>query len=116
MRPTLFGFLILTLLIFGCSQTPPDTSHDIIGNIAEISRSQSGNITRCLVISTENDPAYDRAWLRITGDTYIHTSSDNTPLEASRLEVGARVGAKFKGAIAESDPIQATAGEMTLFD
>jgi hypothetical protein len=111
-------FLILALIILSaCSSTEDITaSYDIVGTIESINHSQSGNITGCLVKASDSSSTYDQAHIRIIGDTDIYQEGSEDPVEPGLLTEKMLIGVVFKGAIAESYPIQVNAGEIVILD
>ncbi len=111
-------FLILILMLLtGCNASQDrDASYDIVGSIESINHSQSGNITGCLVVAKDSSATYDQAHIRIIGDTQIHKEGSSEKLKPGILEENMLIGVVFKGAIAESYPIQVNAGEIVILD
>jgi len=66
----------------------------------------------------EDDTGYSSAWVRINQSTTIRwsTPGDAATATIAELEPGMRVEVRFSGAVALSDPVQATAAEITIID
>jgi hypothetical protein len=66
----------------------------------------------------EETTQYDKASVRITDKTKIEklAGKERKPAKFEDLKVGAKVQAKFTGPVAESYPVQATAGELLILD
>ena len=58
----------------------------------------------------------DRAWVRITSTTTVWAPAgeDRTELTVDDLAEGQRVAVRFVGPVAESYPVQATAGDVEI--
>lgn len=88
---------------------PQPAGPDIRGRITRID-------TSSILVegSLESDTRYDRASVRITGDTKIVRTRGGETVPFAELEVGDLVEASFTGAVAESYPVQATAAEVVV--
>ncbi|TMB64958.1 MAG: hypothetical protein E6J43_12655 [Chloroflexi bacterium] len=75
-----------------------------------------GRVTQ--ITTAEDDTGYSSAWVRINQSTTIRwsTPGDAATATIAELEPGMRVEVRFSGAVALSDPVQATAAEITIID
>jgi hypothetical protein len=66
----------------------------------------------------EADTRYAKAWVRLNDTTVILRlqGSDRVAAVVTDLRPGLRVEIKFKGVVAELDPVQATAGEILIIE
>ena len=66
----------------------------------------------------EPDTRYERAVVRIKEETVIQRKqgTETVPATVDDLDVGTRVEVKFTGVVAELNPVQATAGEITILE
>ncbi len=95
-------------------KTPPPKA-DVRGKIMEIETRQG--IGRLLIEGkAEKDTQHDKASVRVLATTKIYFWVDGKKKEAKAddLKKGAIVQAVFKGPVAESYPVQATAGEILI--
>ncbi|HET6475099.1 MAG TPA: DUF3221 domain-containing protein [Thermoleophilia bacterium] len=102
------------------SPTPPaDGLADITGVVRELARpgSQDGGWPVLLVVADPgSDSSVDRASVRVTARTVVWTPAGEGryELSAADLAVGQRVAVRFTGPVAESYPVQATAGDIEI--
>ena len=91
---------------------------DIRGTITEIGTVGPDVSLGGIAIEGEEgaDTRYSSAWVRISDGTRIWRRRDAALEPASELQPGMRVEVKFSGAVALSDPVQATAAEITIID
>ena len=94
---------------------------DIRGYVTSISVApggQDGGVLGSVLIEgeLEEDTAFDRANATVTEDSLIYVQRDGERVEAGFLDlaVGQYVEATFTGPVAESYPVQATAGEIVV--
>ena len=80
----------------------------IRGIIKDISTS-SGSATILVEGKIEADTVYDKASVRINADTMIQKDNLSRLFEITDLKIGDTVEVTFKGAVAESYPVQGTA-------
>jgi hypothetical protein len=64
----------------------------------------------------ERDTRYAKAWVRISDSTHIRRRQGEATEATTDLQVGMRVEVKFSGAVAQLDPVQATAADITIID
>lgn len=95
------------------SQEAPGEQGGITGFVTEVSGTS---------VLIENDPleesGSDKASVEITPDTRIsrQQGQDQVPATPEDLEAGQLVEATFSGPVAESYPVQATAGSMLILE
>jgi hypothetical protein len=98
----------------------PSGGIDIRGEVTLLTTPQPNVSTGALVVTgeVESDTRYRKAVVRMKEDTVIQRKQGEEVLPASvvDLEVGKRVEIKFVGPIAELDPVQAAAAEITILD
>ena len=95
------------------SSAPPSTPADITGAITDLTTG-AGSLPVLLVIADRGTSgSVDRAWVRVTKDTVVWTA-DGERGAASDLAKGGRVAVWFSGPVAESYPVQATAGVVQI--
>lgn len=108
--------LLTATLLTGCSEAPrrPVEAPSIRGTISSLDRLESGEAS--LLVVAEDDVVateYDRAVVRITPATEILDAGGNERT-AEYLRNGLRVEVWFVGGVAESYPVQATAGTIAV--
>ena len=102
------------------SPTPPaDGRADIIGVVRELARpgAQDGGWPVLLVVADPgSDSSVDRASVRVTARTVVwaRAGEGRDEISAADLAVGQRVAVSFTGPVAESYPVQATAGDVEI--
>jgi hypothetical protein len=99
----------------------PSGGIDIRGKITDLATPLAGVSMGALVVEGEDypdTPYHRRAAVRMKDDTVVQRKQgdDIFPASIVDLEAGKRVEIKFTGPVAELDPVQATAGEITLLD
>ena len=107
----------------GPASTPPSSPPvarpaDITGVVRDLTPAAGdGALPALLVVA---DPAVtssvDRAWVRVTAGTTIwaRSADGRRELGADDLSSGQRVAIRFTGPVAESYPVQATAGDIEI--
>jgi hypothetical protein len=96
---------------------PPSGAADITGVVSDLTPGSDAQTASFLVVA---DPdvrsSVDRAWVRVTGETTIWAPAgeDRTELTIDDLAEGLRVAVRFSGPVAESYPVQATAGDVEI--
>jgi hypothetical protein len=99
----------------GLTVNVPNESASIIGDIKQVE--QSAGRLRILVEQVPTRSAGEPiAWVTVGGGTRIAERADGrtTRASASELTVGTRVWVWFTGPVAESFPVQATAGTVLI--
>jgi ABC-type glycerol-3-phosphate transport system substrate-binding protein len=99
----------------GLSASVPEESPSIIGDIKQVEQGSGG--TRILVEQIPTRSAGEPiAWITLTGRTRVLARADGqtTTASAGELAVGTRVQVWFTGPVAESFPVQATAGTVLI--
>jgi len=98
----------------------PGGGIDIRGKITDLTTPLPGVNTGALVVDgeIEADTRYKRAVVRMKDTTVIQRKQGEEIFPASivDLEIGKRVEIKFTGVVAELNPTQAAAGEITILD
>ena len=98
----------------------PSGGIDIRGKITDLTTPLPGVSTGALVVEgeIEADTRYKRALVRMKDTTVIQRKQGEEIFPASvvDLEVGKWVEIKFTGVVAELNPTQAAAGEITILD
>jgi len=93
---------------------------DIRGKITELATPAAGVSTGAIVVEgeIETDSRYAKAWVRLKETTVVlrRQGTETIPATVADLQVGTRVEVKFEGVVAELDPVQASAGEVTIID
>jgi hypothetical protein len=110
----------------GTPSQPPNLSAspsggiDIRGEITQLTTPDPGVNTGALVVDgeVEADTKYKKAVVRMKDTTVIQRKQGEEIFPASvvDLEVGKRVEIKFTGVVAELNPTQAAAGEITILE
>ena len=104
----------------GIPVTPPPASQfDVRGIVSGVSADPSGVGGSFLVKGTPLGTAgVDYASVRVTADTRIYVRSGDalTPVGFSALQDGQTVEVDLVGAVAESYPVQGTAGTVVIFE
>jgi hypothetical protein len=113
----------VTLLLAACGDSGPGdlTNPSIRGRITVLTPAAgSGDVLGSALIEGEIEPdtQFDKATVRIEGDTDIFRMVNGEPEDASfsDLAEGQTVEAWFEGAVAESYPVQATAGKLLILE
>ena len=107
----------LALAVAGCSPSVPSEDPGIRGTITTITAASDGG--SILVETPEGGQRFehDKAMVRITGDTDILRLTDGEAYEEAAFEdlaEGQLVDVWFVGAVAESYPVQGTAGTVLI--
>lgn len=96
---------------------PPSGAADITGVVSDLTPGgDAATVTFLVVADPDVAGSYDRAWVRVTVETTIwsQTGEDRNQLTADDLEDEQRVAVWFTGPVAESYPVQATAGAVEV--
>ena len=98
----------------------PSGGIDIRGKITQLTTPDPGISTGAFVVEGEVEPdtKYKRAIVRMKDTTVIQRKQGEEIFPASvvDLEIGKRVEIKFTGVVAELNPTQAAAGEITILE
>jgi len=93
---------------------------DIRGKITELATPVPGVSTGAIVVEgeIEADSRYAKAWVRLKETTVVlrRQGAETVPASAGDLQVGTRVEVMFEGVVAQLDPVQASAGEITIIE
>ena len=94
---------------------PPSSPADITGIVREVTSSTGGDSLPVLLVVADPGSAssVDRASVRVTKDTVVWTA-EGVRGAASDLATGELVAVWFTGPVAESYPVQATAGVLQI--
>jgi hypothetical protein len=94
---------------------PPSLPADITGVVKDVSVGTDDNALPVLLVVADpgSRSSVDRASVRVTADTIVWTA-DGVRGAAADLAAGARVAMWFTGPVAESYPVQATAGAIRI--
>ncbi len=97
------------------SASPPAGPADITGVVNDLSVSTAGDSQPVLLViaAPGSTSSVDRASVRVTKDTVVWTAQ-GTRGDAADLAEGEQVGVWFSGPVAESYPVQATAGVVMV--
>ena len=96
---------------------PSSVSFDITGVVRDLTPGgDAGAVTMLVVADPDVASSVDRAWVRIASTTTVWAPAgeDRTELTVDDLAEGQRVAVRFVGPVAESYPVQATAGEVEI--
>lgn len=96
---------------------PPSGAADITGVVRDLTPGgDAGAVTLLVVADPDVTSTYDRASVRVTAATAIWapTGEEGTELTADDLSEGQQVAVWFSGPVAESYPVQATAGRVEI--
>ena len=98
----------------------PSGGVDIRGEITQLTTPNPGVNTGAFVVDgeVEADTKYQRAVVRMKDDTVIQRKQGEEifPGSVVDLEIGKRIEVKFTGVVAELNPTQAAAGEITILE
>lgn len=112
MKKIILSLLIILLLIAtsGCTYQSP-IEYDLTGTIHEINQ-QSNNQGVIGTILVENEET--KIYLTITNDTMITANGEEVEFE--KFSLNQTVEVKIDGPVAESWPLQGTAGAINILD
>jgi len=98
----------------------PEDGIDVRGRVADVSKREGSDGEILATVRVEGrrdaDTRVDAATVRITGDTQIAFKSTGRAATVDDVRMGALVEVRFAGPVAESYPVQATAGEIAILD
>jgi hypothetical protein len=95
----------------------PPGAADITGVVSDLtSGGDAGTATFLVVADPDVTSVYDRAWVRATAATTVWAPAGEarTELTVDDIADGLRVAVRFTGPVAESYPVQATAGDVEI--
>ena len=120
---------LLTLAVIACggdsqsgANRPSATENviDIRGSITELATPVPDVSPGGMAVEgeVEADTRYAKAWVRMRDSTLIwrRRGAATVPAAMADLQPGTRVEVKFAGVVAQLDPVQATAAEITIID
>jgi hypothetical protein len=96
---------------------PSSVSADITGVVRDLTPGgNAGAVTMLVVADPDVASPVDRAWVRVASTTVVWAPAGEgrTQLTVDDLAEGQRVAVQFVGPIAESYPVQATAGDVEI--
>jgi beta-N-acetylhexosaminidase len=122
-RVTIFivlGFTALLATWGSAAQRPPAKIH-IRGTITKLNlgEKQTNSVAVLLIEGPQTkDTVYDKASVKLTPQTSIKmlVGKELKDAKLADLKVGSKVEAVFIGPVAESYPVQATAGEIVIIE
>jgi hypothetical protein len=99
----------------GLSASVPTDAASIIGDVAEVERT-NGRLRMLVEQIPTRSAGYPIAWIAVNGGTDVVQRAGGTVSRGSpqELAVGMRVQVWFTGPVAESYPVQATAGTVLI--
>jgi len=94
---------------------PPSSAADITGTVSDLSAGTGDDAPPVLLVVADpgSGSSVDRASVRVTADTVVWTA-EGARGTAADLAVGEQVAVWFTGPVAESYPVQATAGVIQV--
>jgi len=109
------GCIVFIILVTaGCAESgPPADAPSIRGTISQIDMTAGGTGSMLVEGQNESDTAYDRASVAITATTRFYDAEGRSASPDS-LAPGLTVEVWFEGPVAESYPVQATAGAVKI--
>jgi hypothetical protein len=127
-RKTIVTALVALTAAFGLSALLPEAVQgqgaqvDIRGKVTKLNPAnevqKAQGIEAVILIEGPKLPTtnHDKAWTKITKKTKLwkQQGANRQPASLMDLKAGAEVSAQFTGPVAESYPVQATAGELTI--
>lgn len=106
--------LLVVLAAAGCMESgAPAEPPSIRGTVVTIDLSADGSGSFLVEGEIESDTQYDRASVGVTGATRWY-DADGRPAGSGVLAIGSQVEVWFEGPVAESYPVQATAGAVKV--
>jgi len=113
--------IALILPLAACSPALPDRDPDIRGTVTSLERQSDGDIFGRILVEGPIAPGtgYGAASVSVTGDTTVLREVPDAspePLAFEDLEEGMPVEVWFEGPVAESYPVQATAGTVLVIE
>ncbi|MDP2183674.1 MAG: DUF3221 domain-containing protein [Actinomycetota bacterium] len=105
--------LVLTAAVVGCTAAPPSEPPSITGTVTQYMADGTGGGSFLIENGTPGSSGYNVASVHVDSKTEIFDAKDNPATfadisQASKLEVW------FTGPVAESYPVQATAGSIRI--
>ncbi len=120
---------VLSLAVIACggdsagdsaANGPATGGVDIRGKITELATPEAGVSSGAIVVEgeIEADSRYAKAWVRLKDTTVVlrRQGADTVAASVGDLQVGTRVEIMFEGVVAQLDPVQASAGEITIIE
>jgi len=116
LKKTISIFLIAFTCFFITSCNKANNSDKVIGIRGVVKEILGDNIKEYILVEgkIENDTIYDKAGVNLTKNTVIKKDSLNKRFKLSEIKVGDTVEVNFKGAVAQSYPIQGVADVVRI--
>lgn len=109
-----------TILAACVSPSVPDEAPSIVGTVETRTAGPEGSSEVTILVrgKPEQGAQYDAASIRVTEEAKVFRGSREAPELASPQDIaqGARVSVWFTGPVAESYPVQASAGTVLIED
>lgn len=126
MYRVLFASLLIVTAVLAQDKKDPEPKPDgpgkadIRGKVTNVYGIKARGLVGGLLIEgvQEKDTGYDRASVKVptTAKVYRFKGGKKTEVKFADIKKGDRVQATFVGPVAESYPVQATAGEVVILD
>jgi beta-N-acetylhexosaminidase len=119
-RFNLAGLALLLMVLPSIPAHGAETKMDIRGNITSVNvanQNNAGVIGSILIEGkVEKDTGFDKASIRITKETKLlqREGGKETSIKFEDLKVGQKAEASFNGPVAESYPVQTSAGLVVV--
>lgn len=108
--------LLAAITLAACVESgPPTEPPSIRGTIVSVETAGDDGASLLVEGQLESDTQYDRAYVRVDSATRIYDAQGRA-IATGELSTGVRVEVWFTGAVAESYPVQATAGAVKLLE
>lgn len=106
---------VITSMLIACTVGPPSGEPSIRGMVSELAMADGEEPGAAMLItgSAANGFEYDIAQVRAVSTTRVYDSADRL-IDVGDLENGMLVEVWLDGPVAESYPVQATAGAMRV--
>ena len=116
LKKTISIFLIVFTCFFITSCGKTNSSNKVIGIRGVVKEILGDNIKGYIFVEgkIENNTIYDKAGVNLTKNTVIKKDSLNKRFKLSEIKVGDTVEVNFKGAVAQSYPIQGVADVVRI--
>ena len=117
MKKLLIIIILATVLVTACIllDNKREVQYDIVGTVTEITIENESEVISFLIETDSNQYDYDKAYVRVIENTTIQFENSKEKLKSNQLQLGQTLGIVFDGPVAESYPVQATAGQIMIF-
>lgn len=105
--------LALALVAVGCSASPPNDPPSITGVVTQYMTDGTGGGSFLIETDGTGSGDYDIASVHVDSKTKIFDAADD-PAAFADIAQGSRLEVWFTGPVAESYPVQATAGTIRI--